>query len=201
MYNHIILSYHSLAQNQDVSLPLGDDGCLEVPKIPEHQSIYVVWPSGVGNDMFTIEVVVSLSGVSHQSLMHYLPDYKNCFLYRFRSTTSSIIDYHWQRCLFQFLLLLSHRFLCGGCPWSYWWCVGWESNRHIPFSNWLFSIIKQFISSFLFSFNVTVSLSEHIIWWIYHLRQTFLYRVNRYISNSNYYLCGKYVTAICSKIT
>ena len=39
-----------LAYTNEVSITLGDDGCLEVPKIHEIQSLYVVWPNGDNTD-------------------------------------------------------------------------------------------------------------------------------------------------------
>ena len=37
-------------KSQEVSVALGDNGCSKVPDIPEHQSLYAVWPSDDGTD-------------------------------------------------------------------------------------------------------------------------------------------------------
>ena len=39
-----------IAISQKVTLTLGDDGCLEVPEIPQNQNLYVVWPSDDSTD-------------------------------------------------------------------------------------------------------------------------------------------------------
>ena len=41
---------YNIVLSQEVPVTRGEDGCLEVPKIPENQTLYTVWPSDDGTD-------------------------------------------------------------------------------------------------------------------------------------------------------